>query len=61
MSKTTSSFKAFVNDENAVTAIEYALVAALLVTSIAIAVKIMSDHLVALFTSVGAMFVNIFP
>lgn len=55
MNKIMSEFKAFATDENAVTAIEYALMAALLATSIVVAVGLVGDALVAVFSSLGTL------
>lgn len=45
--------KRFVREEDAVSAIEYGLIAALIAVAIAGAVKILGTDLTALFTSVG--------
>ena len=61
MNKIMSAFKAFVIDENAVAAIEYTLMAALLAVSIVVGMKAVGNDLVAAFTSVRIMFDNAFP
>ncbi|MBC7454801.1 MAG: Flp family type IVb pilin [Massilia sp.] len=53
MNKIISVFKAFVTDENAVTSIEYALMAALLASVIVIGIGVVSDGLTAVFTAIG--------
>ena len=55
MKKIISAFKAFVTDENAVTAIEYALIVALLAASIVVAIGLVGDGLIAAFTSLGTL------
>jgi pilus assembly protein Flp/PilA len=52
MSNFTSAFKAFVADENGVTAIEYGLIAALVGVAIATAAGLMGDKLELLFTTI---------
>jgi pilus assembly protein Flp/PilA len=52
MSKIVSAFKAFVADENGVTAIEYGLIAALVGVAIAAAVGFLGDGLEATFTGI---------
>jgi pilus assembly protein Flp/PilA len=52
MSNFTSAFKAFVADENGVTAIEYGLIAALVGVAIATAAGAMGDQLETLFNTI---------
>jgi pilus assembly protein Flp/PilA len=52
MSNFTSAFKAFVADENGVTAIEYGLIAALIGVSIATAATQLGDQLETLFNTI---------
>jgi pilus assembly protein Flp/PilA len=52
MSNFTSAFKAFVADENGVTAIEYGLIAALIGVAIATAAGNVGDQLETLFNTV---------
>jgi pilus assembly protein Flp/PilA len=52
MSNFTSAFKAFIADENGVTAIEYGLIAALVGVAIATAAGLMGDKLELLFTTI---------
>jgi pilus assembly protein Flp/PilA len=52
MSNFTSAFKAFVADENGVTAIEYGLIAALVGVAIAGAATAMGDQLETLFNTI---------
>ena len=52
MSKIVSAFKAFVADENGVTAIEYGLIAALVGVAIAGAVGLMGTEIGTTFTSI---------
>jgi pilus assembly protein Flp/PilA len=52
MSNFTSAFKAFVADENGVTAIEYGLIAALVGVAIAAAAGAMGDQLETLFNTI---------
>jgi len=54
MNKIMSAFKAFVTDENAITSIEYALIAALLAATIVVAIGAVTDGLLAVFTSIGS-------
>jgi pilus assembly protein Flp/PilA len=49
----TSTIKAFLADEDGVTAIEYGLIAALVGVAIAVAATTMSDELKSLFNFVG--------
>lgn len=49
------AFKAFVTDENAVTAIEYALMAALLAASVVAVIGLVGDDLVTALTSLGTL------
>lgn len=53
MSNFTSAFKAFVADENGVTAIEYGLIAALVGVGIAVAAQALGKDLSTLFTNIG--------
>lgn len=55
MNKVMSAFKGFVIDENAVTAIEYSLMAAVLAAGIIVAVGLLSEGLVTVFTSLGTL------
>jgi pilus assembly protein Flp/PilA len=52
MSNFTSAFKAFIADENGVTAIEYGLIAALVGVAIATAATAMGDQLETLFNTI---------
>jgi pilus assembly protein Flp/PilA len=52
MSNFTAAFKAFVADENGVTAIEYGLIAALIGVAIATAATGVGDQLETLFNSI---------
>jgi pilus assembly protein Flp/PilA len=52
MSNFTSAFKAFIADENGVTAIEYGLIAALVGVAIAAAAGAMGDQLETLFNTI---------
>ena len=60
MNKIISAVKAFVTDENGVTAIEYALMAAVMGAGIVIAVGTLSAGLVATFTAIGTMMADVF-
>ena len=54
MNEIISAFKDFITDENATTAIEYALIAALLAATIVVAIGAVTDGLIAVFTSIGS-------
>ena len=53
MNTITTAVKAFVNDENGVTAIEYGLMAALIAAVIAGAVKLLGGSLDTMFTGIN--------
>ena len=52
MNAITNAVKAFVNDENGVTAIEYGLIAALIAAAIATVVGLLGGRVEGVFTSV---------
>ena len=54
MSKFISAVQAFVADENGVTAIEYALIAALIGIGVATAAGLLGDNISNAFTNIGA-------
>jgi pilus assembly protein Flp/PilA len=53
MSNFISGVKAFMQDENGVTAIEYGLIAALVGVGIAVAAKTLGQNLSTVFTDIG--------
>ena len=60
MNKIMSAVKAFLADENGVTAIEYGLLAAVMGAAIAIAVGALSGGLAAAFTAIGTLIAGAF-
>lgn len=60
MQKIVAAVKIFAADENAVTAIEYALMAGLLGAGIAVSATALSVELVAAFASLGTMIAGVF-
>lgn len=55
MSNIMSPFKAFIADENGVTAIEYALIAAIVGVAVIAGANLLSDGLTSLFNSIANM------